>query len=108
TTAAPKKVQVATLKSGNGETVTKDKNVIVAYTQVSWADNSVTASSWDQGAPVQWALGPVAQGQTAAPAGTAQALIGSKVGSQLVVLVPADAKTGAAASAYVIDVLGVL
>ncbi|WP_308468715.1 FKBP-type peptidyl-prolyl cis-trans isomerase [Rathayibacter soli] len=107
-TPAPKKVEVATLKSGNGQTVTKDKSVIVAYTQVSWADNTVTASSWDQGAPVQWALGTAAQGQTAAPTGTAQALIGSKVGSQLVVIVPADAKTGAAASAYVIDVLGII
>jgi hypothetical protein len=43
---------------------------------------------------------------TAAPDGTEDALIGAKVGSQLVVLVPK--KGGNAASAYVIDVLGVL
>ncbi|TAM68938.1 MAG: peptidylprolyl isomerase [Microbacteriaceae bacterium] len=107
-TPAPKKVEVATLKSGSGQTVTKDKTVVVAYTQVNWSDNTVAASSWDQDAPVQWALGTAPQGVTAAPTGTAQALIGSKVGSQLIVLVPADAKTGAAASAYVIDVLGVI
>jgi len=107
-TPAPTKVQVATLKSGSGQTVAKGKTVVVAYTQVNWSDNTVAASSWDQAAPVQWALGTAPQGVTAAPTGTEQALIGSKVGSQLIVLVPADTKTGAAASAYVIDVLGVI
>jgi FKBP-type peptidyl-prolyl cis-trans isomerase len=105
-TPAPKSVKVAALKQGHGQVVKKGESVVVNYTQVQWSDNTVMNSSWEQGSPVQWGLGSKDQNVTAAPDGTEDALIGAKVGSQLVVLVPK--KGGNAASAYVIDVLGVL
>jgi len=108
TTPAPKSVKAETLKKGSGATVKKGDIIIANYTQVQWSDNTVAGSSWQQGSPVAWSVGgSTAQGATAAPSGLKKSLIGSQVGSQLVVLVPADAKAGTTASAYVIDVLGI-
>jgi len=108
TTPAPTTVKSETLKQGSGAVVKKGDIIVANYTQVQWTDNTVAASSWQQGSPVAWSVGATsAQGVTTAPTGLAGPLTGSRVGSQLVVLAPADKKSGSTASAYVIDILGI-
>ena len=108
TTPAPTKVKSETLKQGSGTKV-KDGDVVIAnYTQVQWSDNTVVSSSWKQGMPVAWTLASTTTpGAAPVPNGLKDSLIGSTVGSQLVVLVPPDKTTGTSASAYVVDVLGI-
>jgi peptidylprolyl isomerase len=100
----PKSPEAETLKQGHGKTVKKGDNVVVQYTAVSWDDNSVTSSSWQDGSPTGWVVGG---SESSAPAGLSKFIVGSKVGSQLVVVLPADKASGSSATAYVIDVLGI-
>jgi peptidylprolyl isomerase len=102
---APKSAKVETLKQGSGPALKASDTAVVNYTAVQWEDNTVSKSSWDDGSPVGWALKAGTKDATVAPAGTMKALIGAKVGSQLVVMVPAT--KGASSLIYVIDVLGV-
>lgn len=109
TTPAPTKVKTETLKSGNGKVVKKGDIIIANYTQVQWSDNTVAASSWQNGGPVPWTVDTKPdRGTDVAPSALVGPLTGAKVGSQLVVLVPDDKKTGTTASAYVIDILGIV
>ncbi|MFE1644994.1 FKBP-type peptidyl-prolyl cis-trans isomerase [Microbacterium sp. P01] len=98
---APTEVTVQTLIKGSGETVSGDSTVLLHQTSVSWDDRSVIDTTWD---------GPAAPTDLSTlPAGVADAVTGASVGSQLLVVVPADAtESGASASAtvYVVDVLG--
>ncbi|HWU45924.1 MAG TPA: peptidylprolyl isomerase [Humibacter sp.] len=103
---APKTVRSEVLKQGHGATVTKHDKLVVNFTAVDWSGKTVTASSWQDGAPVVWDLAADAS-SGGAPAGLTKQLVGSHVGSQLVVIVPATGSTGTA-TAYVVDVLGIL
>ena len=103
---APKTVSSETLKQGHGDTVTKKDHVVVNYTAVDWSGKTVTASSWQDGAPVVWSLSAAAS-NGGAPKGLSAELIGATVGSQIVVIVPGTGTTGSA-SAYVVDVLGIV
>jgi FKBP-type peptidyl-prolyl cis-trans isomerases 1 len=103
---APKAVSTEVLKQGGGKKVTKKDKLVVNYTAVDWTGKTVTASSWQDGAPVVWDLGADAS-SGGAPAGLSKELVGSRVGSQLVVIVPATGSTGSA-TAYVVDLLGTL
>lgn len=103
---APTKVTSELLKQGHGSTVTKKDSVVVNYTAVDWSGKTVTASSWQDGAPTVWKLtADAANG--GAPSGLTAELVGRQVGSQVVVIVPGTGPTGSA-SAYVIDVLGIV
>jgi len=103
---APKKITSETLKQGHGDTVKKKDNVVVNFTAVDWSGKTVTASSWQDGAPVVWNLGADAS-NGGAPQGLNAELVGAQVGSQIVVIVPGTGSTGSA-SAYVVDVLGII
>ena len=97
-----------TLIKGDGPVVASDDTVRVNYTGVSWDDRSVFETTWDsQPASVDLS-------GTDVPPGFAEALKGQTVGSQVMVVVPAD-KVGDKAQGsipakstlvYVIDILG--
>jgi peptidylprolyl isomerase len=105
--AAPDEVVVQTLKKGDGEAITGEQPVRVHYTGVTWSDKDVFDSSWETGAvslPVDGRL----------PALT-DALVGQTVGSQVMVVIPADAGQeeraqwsldDSSALIFVIDILG--
>lgn len=97
---APDDLVVQTIKRGDGPEVTEDSTARVHVTGVSWQTRNVTVSTWESGSPEQ--LSP---GASNAPA-FATALVGATVGSQVLVVVPADDAAGADATAYVIDILG--
>lgn len=77
--------------------MTKSSTVIAHMLQASWNSRTVSQSTWSDGTPRQFAMDSV-------PDEVKKALIGSTVGSQLLVLVPSD---NGDATIYVIDVLGV-
>jgi hypothetical protein len=97
---APDELVVQTLKRGDGAEVTDDASARVHVTGVAWDTRDVTVNTWENGQPES-----VAPGADDAPA-FAAALVGETVGSQVLVVVPADETSGTPATAYVIDILG--
>jgi len=114
---APEEASGTTLKQGDGATVKEGDLVVVHYTAITWTGEEPFFSSWTDGAP---ATMPAVSDDTATsgvvPA-LADALIGAKVGSQLLVVAPPGTGYGASAQlpagvtsddtlVYVVDVLG--
>lgn len=109
---APTNLKIATLKAGTGATVEEDSNVVLQYTGVGWQTGTVFDSSWESqtGAPVTFAPSQVV-------AGFAKAIVGSKVGSQVIVVIPPGEEFGYPADSspvgpdntmiFVIDILGI-
>lgn len=87
---APKEGVTQTLIKGDGPVVEEGSTVISNIMAVGWDDKTVASSTW--GAEPN--IGPAAQ-----------ELVGSTVGSQLLVVVPAS--EGAPATAIVVDILGI-
>lgn len=107
---APKSEKVALLKQGHGKTVKKGESVTVNYTGVFWSQNAVSNSTWKANAPASVLTGDDPQGQNQVPAGFVKAIIGKKVGSQVIAVVPPGKGKDAAMTdtvVYVIDVLGI-
>jgi peptidylprolyl isomerase len=109
--AEPKVASHEVLKKGSGAVVRKGDVLVVKYTAVQWSDNSVLDSSWKNGSAAFWQAGGTTDKNltvSKAPAGTLAALLGQRVGSQVVVKTPATSGTsGSPASAWVVDILGI-
>ncbi|WP_067472964.1 FKBP-type peptidyl-prolyl cis-trans isomerase [Actinomadura hibisca] len=110
--AAPKTLQVRTLVQGGGAAVEKGQLVALQYTGSFWRDGQVFDSSWRSGRPYAATIGT---GQVMK--GWDQALVGQKVGSRVLVVVPPALGYGAKGLAqagikgtdtlvFVVDVLG--
>ena len=52
----PEHVEVEVLKQGNGQVVEDGDSVVVHYTGVLWADNTVFDSSWETGSPATFVV----------------------------------------------------
>jgi hypothetical protein len=115
---APKVAKTAVTQSGSGKVVTKKSTVIANITGVTWAAKpSEFTNSWSTKQPTVL----VFDGQTISP-GLSKAILGKRVGSQLLVTLPAKAATVPAPSdssgitappagatvVYVIDILGIV
>ncbi len=109
----PEHLEVETLKEGNGPVVEDGDSVVVHYTGVTWADQTVFDSTWENGQPATFVVG---EGGQVIP-GFSEALVGQKVGSQIGVIVPPSEGYGDQASEkipanstlfFVIDILGVI
>ncbi|MET0736574.1 MAG: FKBP-type peptidyl-prolyl cis-trans isomerase [Microbacterium sp.] len=98
----PTEIVVQTIKRGNGDVVTGDVPVRIHYTGVSWADKTVTDTTWDS-EPVSITLDAILPGFS-------EALTGQTVGSQVMVVVPASDAGGEQGAGetlvFVIDILG--
>jgi peptidylprolyl isomerase len=108
-TPAPTETRIENLRQGAGDVVNPGDTVIVQYTGVLYDGGTVFDSSWDKGAPTQFATTDVVPGFK-------QALEGQTVGSQVVAVIPpADgygdqAKGSIPAGStlvFVVDILGV-
>lgn len=115
---APTDLSIATLKAGNGATVKEGDNVVLNYTGVLWDTKEVFDSTWERNAPaVLLAQKLDASTGTGLVEGFAKALIGAKVGSQVIVVIPPKFgyPAGSAPSSvpdgstmvFVFDVLGI-
>jgi peptidylprolyl isomerase len=91
-TTAPTALKIADREVGTGDTVKSGDTVTVQYQGVLWRDGTVFDQSWGK-------TGPASFSTTAVVKGFRDALVGQKVGSQVVAIVPpADGygKTGTA------------
>lgn len=89
--AAPEDTVTQTLIRGDGAEVTKESVVVTNIMAVGWDDKTVATSTW--GAEPNIGL-------------AAEELVGSTVGSQLLVIAPGA--EGASATAIVVDILGIV
>jgi len=87
---APTTLAVQPLIEGEGEAVTAGQSITVHYTGVVWAGGKQFDSSWDRGAPTtfQIGLGAVIEGWDTG-------LVGQKIGSQVLLVIPPDMGYGA-------------
>jgi hypothetical protein len=106
--AAPTDLVVETLIKGDGEEVTGDAPLRVHYTGLTWADRTVFETTWD--------AEPAAIDLDTMLPGFAEALTGQTVGSQVLVVIPADQAYGDQAQGpipadstlvFVVDILGI-
>jgi len=93
--AAPRKAVAQTLIAGEGQKV-GDLTPLFNFTAVGWADRTVSSSNWGDA---------VSSDLTSLPEDVAAAVKKATVGSQLLVVVPGE---GSDATAYVVDILGVI
>lgn len=80
-TAAPTTLTIQDLKKGAGTTVKAGDTVTVHYTGVVWDTGKVFDSSWTRGTPATFAT-------TGVIPGFGKALVGQKVGSQVLAVIP--------------------
>lgn len=107
-TAAPAALEIADLKKGKGATVKDGASVTVQYTGMIWDTGKVFDSSWAKGQPATFTTSGVIPG-------FGKALVGQKVGSQVIAIIPpADGYVGGNAQAgisatdtlvFVVDIL---
>lgn len=104
--AAPKTEKIQDVRRGHGDTLTKKSTAIVQFTAVDWATApTVQGSTWTDGD----AATTIDLSSADIPASIKKALVGQKVGSQVMVVVPATASSGSTQTfVYVFDVLGSL
>lgn len=111
-TKAPKTLKVNVLQAGTGKKVTTGDNLVVKYTGVLWDEaSSVFDSTWttNQAKLIQVAKGNVVPGFE-------KGLVGQKVGSQILLVIPPKDGYGAAGNGavpanatiiFVVDILGI-
>ena len=109
--AAPKELKVNKLLDGDGEAVALGDTVTVNYSGFLWDSGDVFDSSWTNGEPQQF---QVTEGGLID--GFVKALVGTKLGSKLVVVIPPEQGYGSqgngtipanATLVFVIEVLGI-
>jgi len=111
--APPTELTVSVLKQGDGATVATGDKVVLNYTGMLWDTSAVFDSSWTAGLPVSFTA---ASGAGGLIPGFATALVGQKVGSQVIAVIPPALGYGAAGTqgvpagatlVFVFDVLGI-
>jgi peptidylprolyl isomerase len=90
---APKKLEVQTLIKGTGKAVAKGQTLIGQYDGVLWRTGKEFDSSYKHGAPAGF---PIGVGQVIP--GWDKALVGKKIGSRVLVVVPPKEGYGSAGS----------
>ncbi|MGO4593938.1 FKBP-type peptidyl-prolyl cis-trans isomerase [Leifsonia sp. 2TAF2] len=77
----PTETKIAVLKQGDGETVQATDTVTIQYKGVLWRTGSVFDATWTRGAPYTNTASGFVPGFT-------KALVGQKVGSQVIAVIP--------------------
>jgi peptidylprolyl isomerase len=114
----PKDLRIAVLKQGSGQKVAKGDSVVLHYTGLTWDDENVFDSSWETGIPATFTAASFEEDpQGGVVPGLATALIGQKVGSQVIVVIPPKdgypegqgpaAVPAGSTMVFVFDVLGI-
>ncbi len=80
-TDPPTALKIADLKKGTGATVKDGASVTVHYTGVVWQTGKTFDSSWTRGTPATFTT-------TGVIPGFSKALVGQKVGSQVITIIP--------------------
>lgn len=85
---AESKTTTEVLKQGDGDTLTADDTVYVQYKGEVISSGKVFDSTWEKGEPASFALSGVVPGFK-------DGLVGQKVGSQVLIVIPSDQAYGA-------------
>lgn len=104
--AAPKQEKIQIVRQGSGHKLTAKDTAVVQLTAVDWSSSpKVQGSTWTDGD----AATTVPLNSKQIPASIKKALIGQRVGSQVMAVLPPTAGSGSATSyIYVFDLLGSL
>jgi hypothetical protein len=86
----PTELRVAVLRQGDGREVEEGDSVVVHYTGLLWDTEEVFDSSWEKGAPATLLAASSADDPAGIVPGLAEALVGQKVGSQVIVVIPPE------------------
>ncbi|TBN56605.1 hypothetical protein EYE40_03880 [Glaciihabitans arcticus] len=84
----PTDLRISTLKAGSGAKIKKGDTVVVNYTGLLWKERTIFDSSWDKGTPARFVAQSSADAAGGLVPGFAKALIGAKVGDQILVVIP--------------------
>lgn len=105
----PAELKIALLKKGTGAVVPEQGSVVVHYVGVNWNTKKIFDESWSKGQPATFDVAQVIPGFS-------KALIGQKVGSQVLAIIPPAEGYGKAGAGtdiggtdtlvFVIDILG--
>ncbi|WP_341951947.1 FKBP-type peptidyl-prolyl cis-trans isomerase [Salinibacterium sp. TMP30] len=117
-TDAPTELKIATLKVGSGQTVAEGDLAVMHVSGIEWDADATFTNSWEEaGVPGTYLAQSSETSEKGLPPGLAEALIGQKVGSQvLVVLPPAvgfapgtepNGVTSGSTLVFVFDILGI-
>ena len=87
---APTDLRVAVLKKGTGPKVEEGDRAVLHYTGLTWDDENVFDSSWENGVPATFTAASFEDDPQGVMPGLAEALIGENVGSQVVVVIPPE------------------
>jgi peptidylprolyl isomerase len=113
---APTEYRETLLRKGSGDKVATGDTVTLNYTGVLWDTGEVFDSSWENGVPAQFPAQEGSADQPGVVKGFADALVGARVGDQVLAVLPPDVAYGEEGSGaipadstlvFVIDVLGV-
>ncbi|MBC7589679.1 MAG: FKBP-type peptidyl-prolyl cis-trans isomerase [Salinibacterium sp.] len=85
---APTALKRETLKAGNGAKVQEGDSVVLNYTGVIWETQEVFDSTWERNAPAVLIAASMSDTDGGLVPGFAKALIGQRVGSQVIVSIP--------------------
>ena len=105
----PEKLTVDVLQATNGAKLKANDLVVLKYTGLTWDDQNVFDSTWEDGQAVVKSL--TASDNLAK--GFVDGLVGQRVGSQVMLVIPPDLAAGSGAAegstlVYVVDILGVI
>lgn len=95
----PTELGIIPLIEGSGRQVTSGQRVTMQYTAWNWDDGSVYDSTWEKGGV------PATVNLDETFAGLRDGIIDLKVGSQVLLLIPAQLTNGADAHVMVVDIL---
>jgi FKBP-type peptidyl-prolyl cis-trans isomerase len=84
-TAAPAKLVTKVLTPGTGADVKSGQQIKVQYVGQIWATGDQFDASWDRGQPIEFGIGT---GQVIA--GWDEGLVGQKIGSRVLLVIPPD------------------
>jgi peptidylprolyl isomerase len=115
--SAPTDLRIAALKGGSGAVVETGDEVLVQYTGVVWETGAVFDSTWDRGAPIALTVQSIADAEDGVIPGFAEALVGQRVGSQVIAVIPPEfgypegtnppAIPAGSTLIFVVDILGI-
>lgn len=113
----PTELKYAATKQGTGATVKEGDSLIVGITGVVWGSSTTFASSWENDAPGTITAATLDGNNNGVAPGLAEALVGQRVGSQVIAIVPpefgypeglAPASVPAGSTLFfVVDILGI-
>ena len=115
--APPTELRAHTLVLGAGAPLVEGDRAVLHYTGLLWSTRSIFDSSWDRGAPATFTVASFEDDPNGVVPGLAQGLVGQRIGSQVIVVIPPEfgypegqspaTIPAGSTMVFVVDVLGV-